>query len=38
MPTDNKNYTWMFDLRENTMTKDVKEDYVASVRTLKSSL
>lgn len=36
MPTDNKNYTWMFDLRENTMTKDVKEDYVANVRTLKS--
>ncbi|MCS2890047.1 DUF4469 domain-containing protein [Parabacteroides faecis] len=30
------NYVWSFDLVENTMTKDVKEDYVASVRTGKS--
>lgn len=33
---DNKTYTWMFDLRENSMTKDVKEDYTATVRTLRS--
>lgn len=30
------NYVWLYDLIENTMTKDVKEDYVASVRTQKS--
>ena len=30
------NYVWSFDLVENTMTKDVKEDFVASVRTKKS--
>lgn len=30
------NYVWSFDLVENVMTKDVKEDYVASVRTKKS--
>lgn len=30
------NYVWSFDLIENTMTKDVKEDFVASVRTQKS--
>ena len=30
------NYVWSFDLMENTMTKDVKEDFVASVRTQKS--
>ena len=34
--SDNKTYTWMFDLRENSMTKDVKEDYTAIVRTLRS--
>lgn len=31
-----QNYTWRFDLKENAMTKDVKEDYVASVVTLHS--
>lgn len=30
------NYVWSFDLVENTMTRDVKEDFVASVRTKKS--
>lgn len=30
------NYKWFFDLEEYTMTKDVKEDYVAKVKTLKS--
>lgn len=30
------NYVWLYDLIENTMTKDVKEDFVASVRTQKS--
>lgn len=30
------NYVWSFDLVENTMTKDIKEDFVASVRTKKS--
>ena len=27
----NKDYTWLFDLKENAITKDVKEDYVAKV-------
>lgn len=31
-----KSYEWSFDLNEYTMTKDVKEDYTAQVRTLKS--
>lgn len=31
-----KDYTWLFDLRENALTKDVKEDYTATVRTLRS--
>ena len=30
------NYKWFFDLEEYTMTKDVKEDYIAKVKTLKS--
>ena len=30
------NYVWSFDLIENAMTKDIKEDFVASVRTQKS--
>lgn len=34
--SDNKNYTWLYDLKDNAMTKDVKEDYVATVRTLHS--
>lgn len=33
---DSKNYTWLYDLYDNAMTKDVKEDYVARVRTLHS--
>ena len=31
-----KDYVWRYDLKENAMTKDVKEDYVASVVTLHS--
>lgn len=31
-----KSYEWSFDLNEYTMTKDVKEDYTALVRTLKT--
>nr|WP_129732208.1 DNA-binding domain-containing protein [Parabacteroides goldsteinii] len=30
------NYVWSYDLVENTMTKDVKEDYVAAIQTKKS--
>lgn len=33
---DNNTYTWLYDLKDNAMTKDVKEDYVATVRTLHS--
>lgn len=33
---DNSTYTWLYDLKDNAMTKDVKEDYVANVRTLHS--
>lgn len=29
-------YVWLYDLIENVMTKDVKEDYLAAVRTVKS--
>lgn len=31
-----KSYEWSFDLNEYTMTKDVKEDYTAQIRTLKT--
>ena len=34
---ETKEYVWMFDLQDNPMTKDVKEDWVARVRTLRSS-
>jgi len=34
--SDSKNYTWLYDLNDNAITKDVKEDYVAKVRTLRS--
>lgn len=34
--SDSKTYTWLYDLRDNAMTKDVKEDYVATVRTMRS--
>ena len=37
MAEDKKDYVWMFDLQDNPMTKDVKEDWVARVRTLRSS-
>ena len=30
------NYIWSYDLVENMMTKDVKEDYVAAIQTKKS--
>lgn len=30
------NYIWTYDLVENVMTKDVKEDYVAAIQTKKS--
>ena len=33
---ETKEYVWMFDLQDNPMTKDVKEDRVAKVRTLRS--
>ena len=33
---ENKDYVWLFDLQDNPMTKDVKEDRVAKVRTLRS--
>lgn len=33
---DNSTYTWLYNLKDNAMTKDVKEDYVANVRTLHS--
>ena len=36
MAEDKKEYVWMFDLQDNPMTKDVKEDRVAKVRTLRS--
>lgn len=36
MAEDKKDYVWMFDLQDNPMTKDVKEDRVARVRTLRS--
>ena len=32
----NKDYTWLFDLKGNAITKDVKEDYVAKVATIHS--
>ena len=34
---ETKEYVWMFDLQDNPMTKDVKGDWVARVRTLRSS-
>ena len=33
---ENKDYVWLFDLQDNAMTKDVKEDRVAKVHTLRS--
>lgn len=33
---DTTNYSWLFDLRENTLTTDVTNDYIAVVRTNKS--
>lgn len=33
---DTKKTVWLFDLRENTMTKEVTNDYTANVRKLKS--
>lgn len=33
---DKKNYTWLFDLEEFTMTKDVLNDYTGTVRTTRS--
>lgn len=36
MADTKKSYEWSFDLNEYTMTKDIKEDYTAQVRTLKS--
>lgn len=33
---ETKEYVWMFDLQDNPITKDVKEDRVAKVRTLRS--
>ncbi|MCD7848910.1 MAG: DUF4469 domain-containing protein [Parabacteroides sp.] len=36
MVTIAKVYKWLFDLEENSLTKDVKEDYTAKVKTIKS--
>ena len=36
MAENKQSHTWIFDLRENTLTKDVKDDYTATVRTLHS--
>ena len=36
MAENKQPHTWIFDLRENTLTKDVKDDYTATVRTLHS--
>lgn len=36
MATTTKIYKWQFDLDENYLTKDVKEDYTAKVKTIKS--
>ena len=33
--SESKAYNWLYDLRSNALTKEVKEDYVATVRTLK---